>query len=106
MWGAGDCITLTNAPRIARAGVYAVREGPVLAHNLCASFGSGTMRAYLPQADFLVAIDTADGKALLRWRGIISHSRWALWVKRWIDRRFVKQNRDLMRRLGPPGDSA
>ncbi|MGI9090722.1 MAG: FAD-dependent oxidoreductase [Gemmatimonadaceae bacterium] len=106
VWGAGDCITLTNAPRIARAGVYAVREGPVLAHNLWASFGSGTMRAYLPQADFLVAIDTADGKALLRWRGIISHSRWALWVKRWIDRRFVKQYRDLMRRLAPPGDSA
>ncbi|MGI9091689.1 MAG: FAD-dependent oxidoreductase [Gemmatimonadaceae bacterium] len=98
VWGAGDCITLTNAPRIARAGVYAVREGPVLAQNLWASLGSGTMRAYLPQTDFLVALDTADSKALLRWRGVVSHSRWALWVKRWIDRRFVKQYRDLMPR--------
>lgn len=89
VWGAGDCVTLMHAPKIAKAGVYAVREGPVLAHNLWASIGSGEMRAYIPQADFLVALDTADGRALLRWRGVISHSRWALWLKRRIDRRFV-----------------
>ncbi len=89
VWGAGDCVTLAYAPKIARAGVYAVREGPVLAHNLWASIGSREMRAYIPQADFLMALDTADGKALLRERGVISHSRWALWLKRWIDRRFV-----------------
>lgn len=91
VWGAGDCVTMVDAPGTPKAGVYAVREGPVLAHNLWASLGSGIATAYIPQADFLVVLDTADGKALLRWRGLVSHSRWALWLKRRIDRRFMNR---------------
>lgn len=91
VWGAGDCVTMVDAPSTPKAGVYAVREGPVLAQNLWASLGSGTTTAYMPQPEFLVVLDTADGKALLRWRGIVIHSRWALWLKRWIDRRFMNR---------------
>lgn len=96
VWGAGDCVTLVDAPRTPRAGVYAVREGPMLAQNLWASLGSGVSAAYVPQPDFLVVMDTADGRALLRWHGIVSHSRWALWLKRWIDRRFVNRYKTLI----------
>lgn len=91
VWGAGDCVTMVDAPDTPKAGVYAVREGPVLAQNLWAAIGSGLTTAYMPQSDFLVVLDTADGKALLRWRGLVSHSRWALWLKRWIDRRFMNR---------------
>jgi hypothetical protein len=34
--------------------------------------------------------NTADGKALLRWRGVAVHARWAWWLKDRIDRRFVR----------------
>ncbi|MGI8510623.1 MAG: FAD-dependent oxidoreductase [Gemmatimonadaceae bacterium] len=91
VWGAGDCVTMVDAPGTPKAGVYAVREGPVLAQNLWASLGAGIATAYTPQPDFLVVLDTADGKALLRWRGLVSHSRWALWLKRRIDRRFMNR---------------
>lgn len=97
VWGAGDCVTLSQAPHIRKAGVYAVREGPALANNLWASIKPGLpLATYVPQEDFLVALDTADGKALLRWHGIISHSRGALWFKRRIDRRFMERYRDLI----------
>lgn len=95
VWGAGDCVTLMDAPSTPKAGVYAVREGPVLAKNLWAAIQSTPLTAYIPQADFLVVLDTADGKGLLRWRGIISHSHWALWLKHWIDRRFMNRYRGL-----------
>jgi len=95
VWGAGDCVALDGAPWVPKAGVYAVREAPVLAHNLrVAADGSGdAFRRYTPQRHFLAALDTADGRAFVRWRGVTSHSRAALALKRAIDARFVRRYR-------------
>ena len=92
VWGAGDCVTLAVAPDTPKAGVYAVREGPVLAANLRAACdGSARRRSYAPQPHFLALLDTADGRALLRWHGLTAHSRAAWQLKAWIDRRFVRR---------------
>lgn len=96
VWGAGDCITISQRS-ISKAGVYAVREAPILAHNLLAYMrdvgARGGSRVYVPQREFLSILDTSDGRALLRWRGHAMHSRWALWIKRAIDARFVARYR-------------
>ena len=76
---------------IAKAGVYAVREAPILDHNLRAAIIGSAPRPYIPQRTFLALLNTADGKALLRWRGLVSHSRPAWWLKDHIDRAFVRQ---------------
>lgn len=89
VWGAGDCVDI-GALEVPKAGVYAVREGPILAHNLETALGGGPARPYEPQASFLSLLNTADGRALLRWKGIVYHGRLAWWLKDWIDRRFVK----------------
>jgi selenide,water dikinase len=93
VWGAGDCATLADHPETPKAGVYAVRQGPVLARNLRAALGAGTAAPYVPQRAFLSLLNTADGKALLRWHGVVSHSRFAWWLKDRIDRRFVRRYR-------------
>ena len=93
VWGAGDCVTLSAHPDTPKAGVYAVRQGPVLARNLRAALGQGTPGAYAPQKTFLSLLNTADGRALLRWHGVVSHSRWAWRLKDRIDRRFVRRYR-------------
>lgn len=90
VWGAGDCVDLVGHD-LPKAGVYAVREGPVLAHNLKAALVGDVPREYRPQGAFLSLLNTADGKALLCWKGAVSHSRPAWWLKHWIDRRFVRQ---------------
>ncbi len=93
VWGAGDCVSLAGAPAVPKAGVYAVRQGPVLAANLRAAFGDGAPRRYAPQRSFLSLLNTADGKALLRWHRVVRHARWAWWLKDRIDRRFVRATR-------------
>lgn len=94
VWSAGDCVTLRSHPDTPKAGVHAVREAPVLAHNLRVELtGEGTNRSYEPQARFLAILDTADGRALLRWRGLSIHSRPSRWLKEWIDRRFMRRHR-------------
>jgi NADH dehydrogenase FAD-containing subunit len=86
-------VTLADYPETPKAGVYAVRQGPVLARNLRAALGEGSPATYVPQRTFLSLLNTADGKALLRWHGIVSHSRFAWWLKDRIDRRFVRRYR-------------
>jgi pyridine nucleotide-disulfide oxidoreductase family protein len=93
VWAAGDCATLASHPETPKAGVYAVRQGPVLMRNLRAALGAGQAAAYVPQRTFLSLLNTADGKALLRWHGVVSHSRFAWWLKDRIDRGFVRRYR-------------
>lgn len=90
IFGAGDCVTPAGSPDTPKAGVYAVREAPLLWKSLQASLrGTHDHPRYEPQAGFLSILNTADGRALLRWKGLVSHGRWAWWLKDWIDRRFV-----------------
>jgi selenide,water dikinase len=90
VWGAGDCVALAEHPRTPRAGVYAVRAAPVLDRNLRAALAGGPPARYEPQRSFLALLNTADGKAILRWRGVATHARFAWWLKDWIDRRFMR----------------
>ena len=99
VWGAGDCVTPASHPDTPKAGVYAVREAPVLAENLRAACeGRPATRRYVPQSHFLAILNTGDGRALLRWHGVLSHSRAAWRLKDWIDRRYVRRYQRLYER--------
>ena len=92
VWGAGDCVTPQEHPHTPKAGVYAVRQAPVLAANLRAFCeGRAPTRRFTPQPHFLALLNTGDGRALLRWHGVLSHSRLAWELKDWIDRRYVRR---------------
>ena len=66
VFGVGDCATLAAYPHTPKAGVYAVRQGPVLWESLRASLSGRPLPRYRPQSGFLSILNTADGKALLR----------------------------------------
>ena len=111
VWGAGDCITLREHPWVPKAGVYAVRQGPVLAHNLRVFLEThGRPRTYRPQSHFLSLVSTSDKLALLEYRGIAIESRWAQTLKGFIDRRFMNRYRvpptsGMRREIGGSGTS-
>ncbi len=94
--GVGDCVTLANYPATPKAGVFAVREAPVLWESLLSAVGQGALPRYQPQEGFLSILNTADGKALLRYKSYITHSFLAWWLKDWIDRRFVAKYQGLV----------
>lgn len=87
VFASGDCAAWARP--LPKAGVYAVRMGPVLANNLRAALGEGRLRTYRPQRRHLVLLSTADHRAIAA-RGGLSFA--GAWVWRWkdrIDRRFV-----------------
>lgn len=94
IFAAGDCATVVGH-RYPRSGVYAVRQGPVLAANLRAALTGGAMTSYRPQARALALISTGDRHAVASW-GTLSIA--GGWVWRWkdrIDRRFMARYRCL-----------
>lgn len=93
VFAAGDCATLAGFPGTAKAGVYAVREGPVLARGLRAAMAGEEPPRYRPQRGFLVILNTGDGRGLLSYKGFVSYSRWAFRLKDRIDRGFVAKYR-------------
>lgn len=90
LFAVGDCAAMMHAPR-PKAGVFAVRQAPVLARNMAARVGGGAMAPYHPQRDYLKIVSLGGRDALAEWYGLVLHGRW-LW--RWkdrIDRRFMQR---------------
>lgn len=89
IFAVGDCAQWT--PALPKAGVYAVRMGPVLSYNLHATLNGSSLRNYQPQRRFLSLLATADGRAIAS-RGCWTWSgRWAWYLKNDIDRRFIRR---------------
>lgn len=94
IFAAGDCAHLSRAPR-AKAGVFAVREGPILHANLRAVLGAGRMRRYRPQTDYLKLVSLGGTDAVAaRGRLALRHPLLWRWKNR-IDRRFIAKLTDL-----------
>ncbi|PTQ74529.1 selenide, water dikinase SelD [Celeribacter persicus] len=97
IFAAGDCAHLSHDPR-PKAGVYAVREAPVLFDNLRACLSDGTnatLRSYLPQKDYLKLISLGGKSALADKAGLVTSGP-LMW--RWkdrIDRKFMRKLKDL-----------
>jgi selenide,water dikinase len=93
LFAAGDCAALDAHPWVPKAGVYAVRAGPVLAANLRARLAGGRLRRYRPQRDFLALLNLGERRALGGKWGLALSGR-AVWrAKDAIDRRFVERFR-------------
>ena len=90
VFAAGDCVTLLGQER-PKAGVFAVREGAVLADNLRRAVSGRDLRRYRAQSRYLVILSLGNGEAIAARNGLAIRSRLAWWWKDRIDRRFVRQ---------------
>lgn len=91
-----------------KAGVFAVRQAPILTANLRAALSGRPTRTYRPQREYLKLIGLGGGRALASKWGL-SGSGAAFW--RWkdrIDRRFMTRLNELpiMKRPTPPAIAA
>lgn len=92
---AGDCASLASHPDLPKAGIFSVREGPVLWKNLQRYVGGDRLRAYKPQPIYLFLLNTADGSAIMNYSGIAGRGAWAWRWKNFIDRRWMKTFHDV-----------
>ncbi|HVK57102.1 MAG TPA: FAD-dependent oxidoreductase [Burkholderiales bacterium] len=95
VFASGDVATQVNSPR-PKAGVYAVRQGPVLIENLRRAVNDKTLASYQPQRHALALIGIGERYAVAS-RGLLAIK--GEWVWRWkekIDREFVASYRPIL----------
>ena len=94
IFAVGDCAHLGHDPR-PKAGVFAVREAPVLYDNLRAALSGGSLRPYKPQRDYLKLISLGGKSALAEKFGTAREGALLWKLKDYIDRKFMDQFEDL-----------
>jgi len=90
VFATGDIGTQTETPS-AKAGVFAVRQAPVLLHNLQASVRGEALRNYSPQRDFLSLVSSGRQHAIGSRSGMSFAGRWVWKWKDHIDRTFMNK---------------
>ena len=88
VFASGDAASLRHAPR-PKSGVFAVREGPRLAENLCRILANQPLRPYWPQRKHLALIGTGRRSAVASWGPISAEGAWVWRCKEGIDRNWI-----------------
>lgn len=73
-----------------KAGVYAVRGGPIMAKNVAHYLKNEDLEKYEPQSEFLALLMTGDRKAVGSKFGFSFAGKWVWNMKDFIDVGFMK----------------
>ncbi len=90
LFGGGDCISHKDCP-LAKVGVYAVRQNPVLFHNLAAKLEDTPLRPFDPGPPYMLILNMGDSRGILWKRSLTLNGRLSFLLKDYIDRRFMKK---------------
>ena len=88
VFGGGDCIDLAGR-HLDRVGVHAVRQGPVLFHNIQAYMQGKKLKRFKPQKQYMLIFNLGDGNGIFVRGSLVIKGRFALRLKDFIDRRFM-----------------
>ena len=88
IFAVGDTGTIVSE-NLAKAGVYAVRQGPVLWENIRRSLDGVALQKYEPQRSFMKLINLGDGRAVGQWKSFSYSGRAMMRLKERIDGRFM-----------------
>ena len=94
IFGGGDCISFLPRP-LDKVGVYAVRQNPVLLHNLVAALEEAPLHHFSPGGGYLLIFNLGGGYGVLKKGPLFWKGRLAFKVKDWIDRRFMVRFQNL-----------
>ncbi len=85
IFGAGDCIRMTEYPLLPKAGVFAVRQGEVLARNIRHYILQEKLLQYKPRKSYVAILSLGNKEGLMMYNKWAIRSKWAWTLKYMID---------------------
>ncbi len=104
IFGGGDCIGMCGQS-LAKVGVHAVRQNPILWHNLNATLEGKPLERFCPGRGYLLVMNMGDGKGIAWKKGFAWNGRLSFILKDIIDRRFMRRFQ-VSGELGEPSDAS
>ena len=89
IFGTGDGIYFSPHP-LPKAGVYAVRQGPLLYSNIIAFCRGESLEAFVPQKKYLLILNLAGYGIAVRGKLVLGGRTWFR-IKDSIDRKYIKK---------------
>ena len=90
IFGGGDCIYFEEEP-LDKVGVYAVRQNPILFHNLMSRLMGRRLIPFKPGSSYLLIFNLGEGLGVLHKNRITLAGRLAFRIKDYIDRKFMRR---------------
>jgi len=90
IFGGGDCICFERRP-LDKVGVYAVRQNPVLHHNLMAALEERSLRAFQPQDVYLLIYNLGNRTGIFYRGNWVWKGKPVFYLKDYIDRKFMQK---------------
>jgi len=90
IFGGGDCIFFQDQP-LDKVGVYAVRQNPVLFHNILAQLEGTDLMPFDPGGDYLLIFNLGGKVGVLKKGWLEIGGRPAFVIKDYIDRKFMRE---------------
>ena len=70
--------------------MYAVRQNPILLHNLLSTLNGHELQPFVPQKSILLALNLGDGTAIVHWHAMVWGGKLGFALKDYIDRKFMR----------------
>jgi NADH dehydrogenase FAD-containing subunit len=90
IFGGGDCISFDKQP-LDKVGVYAVRQNPILFHNLRAALEDRSLQAFQPQDVYLLIYNLGNHTGIFFRGNWVLKGRLIFYLKDYIDRKFMRK---------------
>ena len=92
IFAAGDCATI-NELKLAKNGVNAVKEAPILYYNLKAVVEGKSLQSYIPKKTQLAIFSTGRRTAILHFGWVIWSGKVPWMIKNFIDSGYMKKHK-------------
>lgn len=90
IFAVGDCVSIDKYPNLPKAGVYAIRQSPILMKNIAHTLNDQELESYVPDTDPMQILYCGNEKALLYYKGFTLYSHLSFVLKRYIDKKYMK----------------
>ena len=90
IFASGDTASIEKK-EFPKAGVYSVRQGPILSKNIINHILKKPLKSYKPQTNFLKIISTGNKNAVFCWKKLALKGNFFWWLKKKIDLKFLEQ---------------